>query len=468
MCVLTFLFFLCQTCLRGVVCGEYDAVKTMSRTIPAKAPWLPQTQLERDSVFHELQLVVSSPHFCNSKRYPALLRYVVENTLAGRSDLLKERTLGIEVFDRPPTYDTNADTVVRYTAGEVRKRLLLYYSEPGHDSGVRISLPTGSYIPEFLLQEDSAGAAESEEASAATSSSVSSENSDRPLAGGGRESSAAALSAVLNPSAKEPDARIAPALGTGSSWRKRWTWIATAAALALLAVLGLGWRHRAGSSQTAIDDFWAPVFHEQRTAVICTGGVVFKQENFSGVMTASKDAEYPFVSMQIASAISQVSSLVNHFGATSQLLPSPSTPLTELRDHPVILLGGYNNQWAMRLLQAQRYRFTYEPLESIGDRTQPQIHWSRDRSIPYSSADDFALVARFRDPTTGSWVVVLAGLGRNGTEAAAQFATSPAYMQQLQDRLGQQFSNRSVEAVLKVRVIDGKTGAPSVEAVAAW
>jgi hypothetical protein len=93
------------------------------------------------------------------------------------------------------------------------------------------------------------------------------------------------------------------------------------------------------------------------------------------------------------------------------------------------------------------------------------MHWSRDHSLPYSSADDLALVARFRDATTGSWVVVLAGLGRNGTEAAAQFATSPHYMQLLRDRLGKDFSNRSVEAVLRVSVIDGKTGAPSILAV---
>jgi hypothetical protein len=75
------------------------------------------------------------------------------------------------------------------------------------------------------------------------------------------------------------------------------------------------------------------------------------------------------------------------------------------------------------------------------------------------------VVARYRDATTDSWVVVLAGLGRNGTEAAAQFATSPRYMQLLKDQLGKDFSNRNIEAVLKVRVIDGKTGAPTILAV---
>src|ERR1700733_6205835 len=126
----------------------------MNRTDIATDGWHPQTQQERDAVLRELQNVLASPHFSNSKRYPALLKYIVENTLAGKSDLLKERTLGVEVFDRPATYDTNADTVVRYTAGEVRKRLLLFYHEEGRNSSIRISLPAGSYVPVFLHDPD--------------------------------------------------------------------------------------------------------------------------------------------------------------------------------------------------------------------------------------------------------------------------------------------------------------------------
>jgi hypothetical protein len=169
--------------------------------------------------------------------------------------------------------------------------------------------------------------------------------------------------------------------------------------------------------------------------------------------------------MQIASGIVEVSGLLERFGASSQFLSSPSTPLTQLREHSLVLLGGYNNQWAMRLLQSQRFQFTPEPVESIVDRTQPQVYWSRDRSLSYSNSDDYAIVARFRDATTDGWVVVLAGLGRNGTEAAAQFAASPHYLQLLRDKLGKDFSDRNIEVVLRVSVIDGKTGAPTILAV---
>jgi hypothetical protein len=77
-------------------------------------------------------------------------------------------------------------------------------------------------------------------------------------------------------------------------------------------------------------------------------------------------------------------------------------------------------------------------------------------------------VARFRDSTTGNWVVALAGLGRNGTEAAAVFATTPKYIQELRDKVGPEMAKHNVVAVLKVNVIEGKTGAPSMLTAQLW
>src|ERR1035441_7240339 len=111
--------------------------------------WTPETPADRDLITRELNAILSSNHFSGSKRYPALLKYVVSKTLDGHSEELKERTLGVEVFDRPPDYDTNADPVVRFSASEVRKRLAQYYSECDDSSQLLIQLPLGSYVPEF-------------------------------------------------------------------------------------------------------------------------------------------------------------------------------------------------------------------------------------------------------------------------------------------------------------------------------
>ncbi|MGA3008614.1 MAG: hypothetical protein ABSD72_00005, partial [Terracidiphilus sp.] len=61
-----------------------------------------------------------------------MLSYVVEQTLLGNTDQLKERIIGIEVFDRQPDYDPSADPIVRFTASEVRKRLAMYYVDSAH------------------------------------------------------------------------------------------------------------------------------------------------------------------------------------------------------------------------------------------------------------------------------------------------------------------------------------------------
>ena len=99
----------------------------------------------------QLERILASTPFRNSKRYPALLRYVVEQELNGAAAGLKERTIGMDVFGRDPSYDPGADPVVRISAGEVRKRLAQYYQEVADESQLRIELPLGSYHPEFVF-----------------------------------------------------------------------------------------------------------------------------------------------------------------------------------------------------------------------------------------------------------------------------------------------------------------------------
>jgi hypothetical protein len=144
--------------------------------------------------------------------------------------------------------------------------------------------------------------------------------------------------------------------------------------------------------------------------------------------------------------------------------------LPELHEHPIILLNAYNNEWTQRLTEPLRFHFSPRetPPQTILDRSHPNGGWHRDPRLPYENSDDYALLARFWDRTTDNWVVVLAGLGRNGTEAATRFVVDPHYMQELRDRLGRDFSNLNIEVVLRVSVVDGKTGAPQIVALYGW
>src|ERR1700724_381488 len=109
------------------------------------------SEAERQAIRDQMERMLANQLFKNSKRYPNLLRYIVEHTLAGFPGELKERTLGGEVFGRQPDYDTNADPIVRVTAGEIRKRIAQYYHEHGHETETRIDVLPGSYVPEFEI-----------------------------------------------------------------------------------------------------------------------------------------------------------------------------------------------------------------------------------------------------------------------------------------------------------------------------
>lgn len=106
----------------------------------------------RAALEKHLDEIVDGVGFRGSQRSGQFLRYIVEQAVAGRFDSLKERAIGIELFGRPPSYDTGEDAIVRVTASDVRKRLLQHYGSCEALPEFRISLPLGSYVPEIVRE----------------------------------------------------------------------------------------------------------------------------------------------------------------------------------------------------------------------------------------------------------------------------------------------------------------------------
>ncbi|MBK5298522.1 MAG: hypothetical protein JJE40_15325 [Vicinamibacteria bacterium] len=96
-----------------------------------------------------LEHVLASPSFVNAGRLSRMLRFVVERTLDGQGDQLKEYLLGVEVFDRPSEYDPRLDSIVRVEARRLRAKLAEYYETDGVDDTLRIRLTKGGYTPTF-------------------------------------------------------------------------------------------------------------------------------------------------------------------------------------------------------------------------------------------------------------------------------------------------------------------------------
>ena len=102
-----------------------------------------------DVVREQLERILGSEAFAGAGRHSRVLRYLVERTLAGEGDQLKEYVLGMEVFDRSETYDPRIDSIVRVEVRRLRARLEDYYRGPGAQDPVIITIPRGGYVPVF-------------------------------------------------------------------------------------------------------------------------------------------------------------------------------------------------------------------------------------------------------------------------------------------------------------------------------
>ncbi|WP_158045968.1 hypothetical protein [Skermanella pratensis] len=100
-------------------------------------------------ILDHLDAICATEEFRRATRCRNFLRYVVEETLAGRTDRIKAYAIAVSVLGRDESFDPQADPVVRIEAGQLRRRLERYYLTDGSDCTVRIELPKGSYVPVF-------------------------------------------------------------------------------------------------------------------------------------------------------------------------------------------------------------------------------------------------------------------------------------------------------------------------------
>lgn len=109
----------------------------------------PVASIPEEAVRAELERVLSSQVFAGSERLSQFLRFVVEQTITGKADALKEWLLGVRVFGRSDSFDPRIDAIVRVEAGRLRTKLAQYYETEGHNDPVWIQVHKGTYAPVF-------------------------------------------------------------------------------------------------------------------------------------------------------------------------------------------------------------------------------------------------------------------------------------------------------------------------------
>src|SRR5580704_7536586 len=105
----------------------------------------------------QLTRILASRAFRQADRLKRFLAFIVEETMAGRGERLKEFAVGVEVFGKDDSFDPRNDPIVRVQARRLRAQLARYYHEEGHDDEVVIELPKGGYAPVFRPLKKTSG-----------------------------------------------------------------------------------------------------------------------------------------------------------------------------------------------------------------------------------------------------------------------------------------------------------------------
>lgn len=422
-----------------------------------------KVEISAGKVREQLDLLIEDHAFRSSRRSVAFLRYVVEQTLNGSADQLKERTIGVEVFEREPSYDTNLDHVVRTAATELRKRLAIYYGEEKHRSELRIGLVPGSYIPRFTVP-----------AFTKTGSG------EPPIAVDGSVFPAPVLSPSVD---RNLELRAsAPVVTRDSKPRRLRPAVAFSLASILLisAIFGYFWLRR----DTTQDLFWRPVLETPGSVLLAVGDVpngppVALGTGADGdfptpILSSTRSPTVPFAD---AVTIARVVGTLEASGKKVVIRRESASSFSDLREGPVVLIGAFNNEWSLRLTRSLRYSLALDPekhLVYIKDVKNPSSRswsWRTDQSTDHRvgagspTFRDYALISRIRNSETGHVVVVIGGLYTYGTQAAGEFLTDPQLIQSIAKVAKPGSVYQNLQIVLETTVTDETPGPPKVVAV---
>lgn len=416
--------------------------------------------LTAESILAQLELMTQDAVFRSSRRSSAFLKYVVQETLKGSANQIKERTIGVEVFGRSSSYDTNLDHVVRTAATDLRKRLAIYYGDEKHRSELRICLTPGSYIPKFSPPPppgEPVGVV-------ATTETVVSNGHHSP----GTE----VVPEPVREGIETPPPEVKPR-------RHR---LATFCALgaALILLFSYLWFHRQPPEYL----FWQPVLDTPGPVLVAVGEVPNgpptlpemqdDRSQETPVLGSNSSQTVPFADTVTIARV--VGTLESH---RKQVLirRENSSSFSDLREGAVVLIGAFNNEWSLRLTRQLRYNLALDAerhLIYIKDAKNPSSrNWSWGTNLPRDhrtganspKLQDYALISRIWDSETGHVVVVIGGLYTYGTQAAGEFLTDPNLMRAVTNAIRLNSSHQNLQIVLGTTVTDETPGPPRILAI---
>jgi len=378
-----------------------------------------------------LQRILQSPDFHASRRCHDFIQFVVEQSLAGLQDGLKERTIGVQVFGRPVTYDTNADGIVRIKASEVRKRLAAYYAGAGKEDSLRVELPVGSYVPHFYRLP--------------------------PLA----------VEKPVEP-LKEVEAVPAenPQIPRGILRR----WAPGVLGLLVLGGVAFAWRSQKPS---ITDRFWGPVLQSKEPLLLAADYTpVYLLRPLREAGKPEPPVTVPDFILQTDQylgggdlvAAAKVSAMLGRQGQELNVRVGKGVSFEDLREAPCVLIGYSATRWSQL---TKDFRYCFDENGMVRDQGRPTPWLARLTRDSHTDLD-YAIISRANLPQTHACMILISGSTQYGTESAANLITTPELLEEAMRSAPKGWEKRNLQLVLQVKVIANAPGTPTIIASHFW
>jgi hypothetical protein len=396
------------------------------------------------AVLQHLKEIVEGPAFKGSHRSAQFLKYIVEQSIAGRFDSLKERLIGVELFGRNPSYDTGEDAIVRVTASDVRKRLLQHYGKNGTSCEFRLSLPSGSYIPE-IIHENHYEAGPPDKTRLNQQTDTDSHN----LPAGTQQGS---------------DTISPPVLHSDTSQVQRprnryWMLVGLAVLTLNITFWGIFWSH-SSHTVTAPDPIlpWSAFFRSSHATNLITSdpNIVVIQEITGTRLTASDYANHAYIpesnkltpeELRLCHTIlwgdhsaaavdlpitASIAALASASSKKIDVRAARGIQLADLKtDDNFIFLGSpRSNPWSALFSDELDFRFAFDNAtqQEIIENAHPrkgELPAYVPTAMGWATGQSYAVVGFVQNLDQNGQVLLLAGANGEGTEAAGRLVTDP-------------------------------------------
>jgi hypothetical protein len=383
--------------------------------------------------------VAEGAAFKGSHRSAQFLRYVVEQAIEGHLDSLKERVIGVELFGRSPDYDTGEDAIVRVTASDVRKRLLQHYGQYGATSGLRITLPLGSYVP--VITRENQPSVNGVTAAAEDSPHPSTANRAEPV-----------LNEVVSSVSSDKQDHQSP---------RRRIWLI--AAVAILGAVGLfavgqwfGYQNALSTNPLLASSPWRVFVNSPRlTHIVFSDPAMVEVEELTGHQISASDyanRQYLPDPNTLSPEVTRAYNVILHDGISAAAVDPPITmeiaalgqnlakklrvgsarnlrmPDLQTDDNFVFLGSPRSNPWTSLFSDQLDFRFVFnkDALQEIIHNYRPRAHELTEylpTALGGGTGKTYAIVALLQNPDQNGQVLLVAGVDAEGTEAAGRFVT---------------------------------------------